>query len=777
MMQDDDYDIKQKKNEPRVACLPDRFGYSNEEAFELFPPTYYPECTEKFPGHTQALHLDFETNTLTMNCSGGFPGRYILGLDSRNESIILDSQFNNSAQIYRGPVELEGEEWALGTCDPEKTNFYEQAFYKPRISPVVKARVKSTMKSVMKSVDKYRDVPKQPVKKLIILMLTIDSASRRHFYRMLPITVAYLNSLNPEQHRVYDFKIHNVIGDNSARNSVPLFTGKQKLSYKGDKAKEGTPEGFFNGDALKRQSLYFYMSEMGFTTLLAFEFCAHYFAGYIGDKPWVDHLVANFWCGAQRYSGYSFEKSVLGQRCIGPKMSHSYLLDYVSEFTKGYKDTNQFIYTHITTGHEATGTHISTLDQDLTDFLKDYLALAASQNSEVAIFIQGDHGMRYGEWYKSNDAFQEHRLPAFFFLLSDSLLKRVEHSYDVLDYNTRRMVSKLDLHLTLKHLAAMPYYYDIDRTGTDYAWWKLFPYQESAVSLLIEKVPNTRTCEDVFIPSFWCSCMTMHNVVKDDLLKTRSLRLLVDKLIGYVFEILNGEVHTSFNEHKDLICQKATLKELVSVHVQKITSRDEAFKFEFTVAEHHSARFEAYIVLGVTKTYVGTKEDTADSFPTIPLYYLGRKARARVLFLKRMDKYAGLCEEIATVRLLNPALCICHPLSHISKIMPALVASIKDTIKPRLSQVSGMSCEHACKSWKMECNEVYGELLNSCEVIKALVSERWSDKVSVVCSQGENFSVSREGHTAVVTLRSQSYFDGICEWQPPPDVYAACPCE
>lgn len=774
---DDDYEITQKINEPQLACRPDRFGYSNEEALEVFPPIHYPRCTEKFPGHKQALHLDFETNTLTMNCTGKFPGKYVLGLDSRSEAIILDGQFNNTAQLYRGPVELKGEEWALGTCDPDKANLFEQVHYKPRINPQVRSRVSTTMNNVMKSLDKYRNVAQRSPQKLIILILTVDSASRRHFFRKLPRTVEYLNSLDPTEHRVYDFKIHNVIGDNSARNSVPLFTGKQKLVYRGDKEKEGSPEGFFNGDALKRHSLYFYMSEMGFTTMLAFEFCAHYFAGYIGDKPWVDHLMANFWCGAKLYSGYSFEKSVLGQRCIGPKMSHSYLLDYVYDFTKGYSSNNQFIYTHITTGHEATGTHIETLDDDLTDFLASYLELAKSQDSEVAILIQGDHGMRYGEWYKSNDAFQEHRLPAFFFLLSDSLLKRVEYSYDTLNYNTRRLVGKLDMHLTLKHLAAMPYFYDIEREGSDYSWWKLFPFQETSVSLLLEKIPNSRTCDQIFIPSFWCSCMTMHSISAESTRRTRALQLLVDQFVGYVIEVMNSEIYTTTRGYKDLICQRVTMREITSVYVQKVTSRDEAFKIEFNIAEHPTARFEAYIVIGVTNKFVGIKEDATDAFPTIPVYYLGRKVKARLLFLKRLDKYAGLCEEIATERHINPALCICHPLNHIASLMPALLNSIQNRTKPRLSQVPGMSCESACKSWKMECNEVYGELLNSCKVMRDLVAESWDEEVSVKCVVGENLSVVRQGLTAIATLRSKSYFDGICEWVPEADVFAACPCE
>ena len=45
--------------------------------------------------------------------------------------------------------------------------------------------------------------------------------------------------------------------------------------------------------------------------------------------------------------------------------------------------------------HEATGQHANTLDNDLLYFLKKYLK-EFSENSDIVIFLQADHGMRYG---------------------------------------------------------------------------------------------------------------------------------------------------------------------------------------------------------------------------------------------------------------------------------------------------------------------------------------------------------------------------------------------
>jgi hypothetical protein len=61
------------------------------------------------------------------------------------------------------------------------------------------------------------------------------------------------------------------------------------------------------------------------------------------------------------------------------------------------------MYVHVNAAHESTGQHAETLDVDLVQFLTDFFAENAGK--EVVVFFEGDHGMRYGEWYKSIPAF------------------------------------------------------------------------------------------------------------------------------------------------------------------------------------------------------------------------------------------------------------------------------------------------------------------------------------------------------------------------------------
>ena len=703
---DDDYRIKPFEGDPELLCLPTVFGYDNATANEVFKWKTYPKCSKLFPEFTQALFLDTENNVLRMNCSGSFKGKYVLGTSSFNESFILEDAFNNKVKTYKGPVKLKaGEEWALGTCNPNKDNYFEQIQYKFRKKPQAESRALSYQ----------RQTQKTEQKKLVILLLTIDSVSRRHFFRKLPESVRTLNHLNNETYQVFDFKIHNVIGDNSGANQVPVFQGSRQVVYAGNKDLDGTTEGLYHGDALKGTSLVSYLKDRGYVSLMGFEFCQKYVLEYMGDKPDVDHLVGNLFCGARKYGGFNFEKSALGQRCLGPKMSHYYPLEYIKDFTKGYSKANQFIYMHLTAGHEATGNHIQTLDEDLSEFLESYLSAVKDLGMEAAVFLHGDHGMRYGEWYKSEPAFQEHRLPALFFIGSKSLLDRVSGSYDTLDHNTERLVSKLDIHLTIKHLAGVSLGYTEDELGSFYYNWKVNSLRNS-VSLLFEKITNFRDCLDAMVPNYWCSCANM-NVVQKSLYNTTSkVSRLVHQLLDYVLLTINEQTHTNPKLTYNSLCQKVTLKEILNVYAQRITFQDESFKIEFSINEHPRARFEAYLVIGTIRKLLEERDD-ADAYDPIPIVYNNQRVKARLMFLKRLDKYEGICEDLSVALKVNPSLCICNPVPHIDKVYPKLIQKLYSDFKVVLSHQE-TTCEETCSSRNMHCEARYAELLNNCYSLK-----------------------------------------------------------
>ncbi len=75
-------------------------------------------------------------------------------------------------------------------------------------------------------------------------------------------------------------------------------------------------------------------------------------------------------------------------------MSHLYLMNYTMEVFEAHRDEKLWGYLHFTAAHEETGQHGGTIDADLVEFLKK---LTSYENT--VIFVEGDHGMRYGNWY------------------------------------------------------------------------------------------------------------------------------------------------------------------------------------------------------------------------------------------------------------------------------------------------------------------------------------------------------------------------------------------
>jgi hypothetical protein len=139
------------------------------------------------------------------------------------------------------------------------------------------------------------------------------------------------------------------------------------------------------------------------------------------------------------------------------------------------------MYVHVDAAHEVTGQHAETLDLDLAEFLGDFLE--RNSEKEITIFFEGDHGMRYGDWFKSIPAFQENRLSSFFMVASQNLLNQIDGSYDALSHNALRLNSKYDMRKTMIWLSGLPY-------GLELHSEEIFP----SVNMFTEKAKNDRTC-------------------------------------------------------------------------------------------------------------------------------------------------------------------------------------------------------------------------------------------------------------------------------------------
>lgn len=203
------------------ACLPKNFGYSKSDGEEVFPWKAYPTCESQVKDPYPMIHLDLDHNLLYMNCSSSAKGRYLLGpTDSRKFTMRREVEDIWQVRDYTGkPARIEPwHEFALGTCSDEA--FFDQATYLLRPNATAALYAKNRTQQLQAETGVTR-------KPLIVFLLVVDSYSRRHFFRKMPETLEFLNTLNQQkEYRVFDFKMHNTIGGNSVANQVPILTSK-----------------------------------------------------------------------------------------------------------------------------------------------------------------------------------------------------------------------------------------------------------------------------------------------------------------------------------------------------------------------------------------------------------------------------------------------------------------------------------------------------------------------------------------------------------------------
>ena len=284
--------------DPPLTCTPVSFGYTREQASRLFPYVGYPSCQNKTQSFTAIMDIDQSQELLVMNCTKG-QGWYYLGNAWDRERLGYE-KYTPQPRKYTGkPVSTEGAEWAYGTCEESPGVRPEGTVYRLRPRPEVKQRAETDMKNLQKAAEyQFNETQTRP---LTVLMVVLDSLSRKHFYRKLNHTVDYLNQLDPSQFRVFDFKIHNVMGDNSLPNVYPVWMGRP-LPVMSETTKASNRQQ--DADLLGNRSIWQHLKEKGFATMFLAEFCDNYFAHSLGRRPQVDHLAQQFWCAAETLSGY-----------------------------------------------------------------------------------------------------------------------------------------------------------------------------------------------------------------------------------------------------------------------------------------------------------------------------------------------------------------------------------------------------------------------------------------------------------------------------------------
>ena len=143
--------------------------------------------------------------------------------------------------LYNNSIQLESwHEYALGACQGHIHKRIDLRFLSPRF--------KSS--EYQKRLFIAQTARKKP---MIILFLTIDSFSRRHFYRKMTETLEYFEKL--KNYSVADYKLHNIKGADTAENQFWVFSDFE------------TTKNWNSEDYLGESAIWYKMRKKGFMTL------------------------------------------------------------------------------------------------------------------------------------------------------------------------------------------------------------------------------------------------------------------------------------------------------------------------------------------------------------------------------------------------------------------------------------------------------------------------------------------------------------------------------
>ena len=252
------------------------------------------------------------------------------------------------------------------------------------------------------------DKPEEKAK-LNINIITLDSVSRQHFYRMLPNTIKSMRLINKDNRyptEILDFRLFQSLAPFTFVNLEALLSGhvtyenKQKRHYAVD-------------------NLFGIFKNLGYKTLLQEESCWYDQWGSIltgnrnirinsrTDKNMVWKEISNFTrnsfidnlglthmsCNVLEKYGktnlFNIEKYV----CFNGKPVSVYFIQYALDQLKTQEKIENskpiFSYTHLNFAHENTGIRVRALDDYLDMFMKDF-----SQLKNTITVLWSDHGSK-----------------------------------------------------------------------------------------------------------------------------------------------------------------------------------------------------------------------------------------------------------------------------------------------------------------------------------------------------------------------------------------------
>ena len=465
-------------DENSISCKVQEYTFSEEEMLTYWRFRPYGKCVTKVKANISIVN-----NIINATCANGeIPWVH---LDDRTPET-LGGRIPNPQWLKGSVFNLENSQFVLVKCDPVSIHAHVLNHFDTNISK--RTKYLSNIKSATS-------------KPLAILLLVLDSVSKDSANRNLKNTVRYLKEQIAEgynnKYSFYDFDIPNSAGVTTRENMIGMLYG-QSLKHH-EKILKSMPLTSDSQQELQKDALWTYFASQGYVTYFSFDTVFDYLAASTGRVIKADHVFNNFWRVAK--SVYGYNDHLESQRCMGEHNAHYFSLNYTYQFFENYRNHNRFGYAHITAAHEDTG-NIRTVDDDLKDFLESMFQLFNNGEEDLAIFLVGDHGRGMKELEFNAKGYYESILPMTFLIVNKELEQRIESKVN-LKHNSRRLMGRYDINLSLKMLGYEPYGgYDQEQ----YEKFKTLYPVEDVVSLFHDKISDERTCKDIGVEEDYCIC-------------------------------------------------------------------------------------------------------------------------------------------------------------------------------------------------------------------------------------------------------------------------------
>ncbi|CAG9331011.1 unnamed protein product [Blepharisma stoltei] len=683
-------------NSKNLKCWPEKFGFSKSQADAVYDPSIsFSPCPESTP----FIYIN-ENNQLVMNCSDS--PKYALGSYPFEEELGRHSIFFLWFD-YFNPVKLEDIEYAFGKCG-SKT----QTILANRPKDEFKNRANNRKKEILtqKNLSDTRAIT--------VIMLIMDSVSREHFYRNFPLTVKFLNEnlVNgkySEDFIGYDFKFNHAHGNTTISNIVPIMYGHNLTTH--EKLTEGwsykrNEDSTIYGQLQESHALWTFFRNQGFVTFFGFDTIYDFLSKVTSRSVLTDHILTNFWLFAERV--FYYKDWSTKQQCFDNHNAHYYMMDYLLQFVKNYEKTNKFAYAHISPGHEDTGTVIRTVDPDLKEFLEKMFNLHKNNGEDLALFVLGDHG-KSAKLTDVEEKRYELFLPMHLLFANKRLIERLKAD-EILKHNSDRITSRIDWYLTMKHLAVSQYE-DISKDSSLYIEWKS-KLPSSSHSLLLEKTPDSTTCDDLGISPEFCLCSVYTDIYPEDFKKQNYLSMLA----GFAIKYLNK--HTEHQPAREF-CKELNFYKIWHGKELTISPQKIQYKFDMNLKQDPDTVFE---IIGIIEKIERLPFDFDDK----PTKFFDKdeltsqKYIIELISVIRKNAPLSFCVEIAKEIEINAENCICKiPDMFNKRLFNQPMLQMYDRLRERLTlAVSeyGVSCADTCKEIKKNC-QLWGlQMLNSIDM-------------------------------------------------------------